>query len=311
MLTAGDLTGPDVKAEGGSLTGKLAAGTAAVGAALGAGAMALSGKGSGSADVKVGCQFPQAVPARVFAQLEDDQKKFCLQPSAFVDPPIQLPFYLQCCCVRPHPPVSSPFGQVPDVDASVDVPSVDASVDVPSVSGDASLPSTSVDVPSVDASVEVPSVDASVDVPSVEVEKPKKGLFGRVFGGSSKGKIEVSFTCVPEPGLAALPRWLVVCRSPCQQPLVNKPLSCVARKVEGVFVKRFFFVLAPLASPQNPWLVEFRFRSQMPMCPSPKCRATCPYRMWAAPYRMFLLQCRALAETHPCRLGRQISRPWR
>lgn len=62
MLTAGDLKGPDVKAEGGSLTGKLAAGTAAVGAALGAGAMALSGKGSGSADVKVGCQFPKLFP---------------------------------------------------------------------------------------------------------------------------------------------------------------------------------------------------------------------------------------------------------
>lgn len=42
---------PDVKVEGGSLTGKVAAGVATVGAALGA--VALSGKGSGKADVEV------------------------------------------------------------------------------------------------------------------------------------------------------------------------------------------------------------------------------------------------------------------
>ncbi|CAN0491727.1 unnamed protein product, partial [Ectocarpus sp. 8 AP-2014] len=94
------------------------------------------------------------------------------------------------------------------------VPSGDASVEVPSVAADASLPSASVDVPSAEvdasmpsASVEVPSggVDASLpsagdlsadvgakapDVPSVDVQKPKKGLFGGLFG-SNKGKIEV------------------------------------------------------------------------------------------------------------------------
>lgn len=65
LLFAGDLKGPDapsveleagapdVKAEGGSLTGKVAAGTAAVGAALGAGVALLSGKGSGKANVTV------------------------------------------------------------------------------------------------------------------------------------------------------------------------------------------------------------------------------------------------------------------
>lgn len=52
-----------MKVEGGSVTGKLAAGAAAVGA----GAVALSGKGSGSADVKVGFSTPQDVPARLRA----------------------------------------------------------------------------------------------------------------------------------------------------------------------------------------------------------------------------------------------------
>lgn len=74
LLIAGDLKGPDapsvelgadapdVKVEGGGLTGRLAAGTAAVGAALGAGVMALSGKGSASADVKVGLPTPNMCP---------------------------------------------------------------------------------------------------------------------------------------------------------------------------------------------------------------------------------------------------------
>lgn len=59
------------------------------------------------------------------------------------------------------------------MDASVDKPSVDA--EVPQVSGEVSVPSA--------------EVDASV--PSVDVKKPKKGVFGSLFG-SGKGKMEVS-----------------------------------------------------------------------------------------------------------------------
>ena len=112
------------------------------------------------------------------------------------------------------------FCQVPDVgisgklDASsvdVDAPSVsvpDVSGSMPEVSGDVSAPDVSgsmpevsgdVSMPSFDASVDAPSVDASLDAPSVDVKKPKKGLFGSMFG-SSKGKIEVRGV-VGAPGL--------------------------------------------------------------------------------------------------------------
>ncbi|CAM9963630.1 unnamed protein product, partial [Ectocarpus fasciculatus] len=151
---------PDVKVEGGSLSGKLTAGAASVGAAA-LGAIGLYGK-SGKADVEV--------------------------PN--VDASVDAP------------------------GVSVDAPSIDASVDVPSVTADASLPSASVDVPSaeVDASLPSASVDApsggvgaslpsagdlsadlgakAPDVPSVDVKKPKKGLFGGLFG-SGKTNIEV------------------------------------------------------------------------------------------------------------------------
>ena len=92
-------------------------------------------------------------------------------------------------------------GKGPDMpSASVNMPSVDLSgkgPDVPSVGGDISgeLPSASLDasgsLPSGEVDVSVPSVSGDVDMPTVDVKKPKKSMFGSIFG-SGKGKMEVS-----------------------------------------------------------------------------------------------------------------------
>ena len=125
----------------------------------------------------------------------------------------------------PSASVDMPSASVDVPSGSVDMPSVDLAgkgPDMPAIGGDVSgdLPSASLDasgsLPSADVDVSLPSVSGAVvgstgavgdadvgakiddvavkrpDVPSGEWKKPKKGLFGSMFG-SGKGKMEVSW----------------------------------------------------------------------------------------------------------------------
>ena len=100
----------------------------------------------------------------------------------------------------PSGSVDVPSGSVDMPSGSADIPSVDLSgkgPHMPSVGGDIAgeLPSASLDasgsLPSGEVDVSVPSVSGAVDMPSVDVKKPKKSMFGSIFG-SGKGKMEVT-----------------------------------------------------------------------------------------------------------------------
>lgn len=100
--------------------------------------------------------------------------------------------------------LEAPSGSAPGVGLSADLPSggVDASGSLPPSGGgvDVSAPSVSGAVEGVKGAVGDLSADVGAEVDDVEVEgpgvptgewkKPKKSLFGRVFG-SNKGKLEV------------------------------------------------------------------------------------------------------------------------
>ena len=154
----------------------------------------------------------------------------------------------------PDTSVDIPPASIDVPSGSVDVPSVDLSgkgPDMPSVGGDVSgeLPSASLDasgsLPSGEVDVSAPSVSGAVDVPSVDVKKPKKSLFGGIFG-SSKGKMDVEVSW--EDGCCA---WLdMVARSSeaffsCCPSLFL--LRCIIPKTRNltnamVLVHRFFFL---------------------------------------------------------------------
>ena len=171
-------------------------------------------------------------------------------------------------------------GTVPSVegDISGDLPSGEVSVTAPDVKvegGDTSLTAglaaggvaalgavgaavgLSGDKPSgeVDASVDVPSVDASVEAPSVDVKKPKKGLFGGIFG-SSKGKIEVGAVGGAWYQVFSLP-----CRVSCSYLLFNGVTCFVDLCVPKSNHSDIYFPPEILSS-----LFQRRSRRLMPAC---------------------------------------------
>ena len=142
-------------------------------------------------------------------------------PSASVDVPSAAPMGVAGAAPDMPSVEGGISGEVPSVDAKLAAPSVSASgvglsADLPSAGVDASgslLPSGGADVsassvsgavegvkgavgdPSTDVGAEVDDVEVEgPDVPSGEWKKPKKSLFGRMFG-SNKGKLEVGRAC--------------------------------------------------------------------------------------------------------------------